>query len=104
MARAFGGYGERVTESGRDRARDQARHRADASAGKPALLEFITAKETRISQVLKGGRDDGHVSIRDVRKSFGTTEVLHGVSIEIADGEFVVLVGPSGCGKARCCA
>jgi multiple sugar transport system ATP-binding protein len=40
------------------------------------------------------------VSIRNVRKSFGSTEVLHGVSVEIADGEFVVLVGPSGCGKS----
>ncbi len=40
------------------------------------------------------------VSIRDVRKSFGSTEVLHGVSVEIEDGEFVILVGPSGCGKS----
>ena len=40
------------------------------------------------------------VSIREVRKSFGTFEVLHGVSVEIEDAEFVVLVGPSGCGKS----
>ena len=40
------------------------------------------------------------VSIRDVRKRFGTFEVLHGVNIEIDDGEFVILVGPSGCGKS----
>src|SRR6516225_7204583 len=40
------------------------------------------------------------VSIRNVRKSFGSTEVLHGVSVEIEDGEFVILVGPSGCGKS----
>jgi multiple sugar transport system ATP-binding protein len=41
-----------------------------------------------------------NVSIREVRKRFGTTEVLHGVSVEIDDGEFVILVGPSGCGKS----
>jgi len=41
-----------------------------------------------------------NVSIRNVRKRFGTTEVLHGVSVEIEDGEFVILVGPSGCGKS----
>ncbi len=35
------------------------------------------------------------VHIRDVRKSFGSFEVLHGVTIPIEDGEFVVLVGPS---------
>ena len=40
------------------------------------------------------------VHIRDVRKSFGSFEVLHGVSIPIEDGAFVVLVGPSGCGKS----
>ncbi len=40
------------------------------------------------------------VTVRNVRKSFGSVEVLHGVSVDIADGEFVVLVGPSGCGKS----
>jgi len=40
------------------------------------------------------------VHIRDVRKSFGNFEVLHGVTIPIEDGAFVVLVGPSGCGKS----
>ncbi|MBO0765345.1 MAG: sn-glycerol-3-phosphate ABC transporter ATP-binding protein UgpC [Hyphomicrobiaceae bacterium] len=40
------------------------------------------------------------VTCHDVRKSFGSTQVLHGISIDIADREFVVLVGPSGCGKS----
>src|SRR6202521_898828 len=40
------------------------------------------------------------VVIRDVRKAFGLTPVIHGVTITISDGEFVVLVGPSGCGKS----
>jgi multiple sugar transport system ATP-binding protein len=40
------------------------------------------------------------VLIRDVRKAFGATQVIHGVDITIGDGEFVVLVGPSGCGKS----
>ena len=42
----------------------------------------------------------GTVEIRDVRKAYGQIEVIHGVSIDIADGEFVALVGPSGCGKS----
>ncbi|MCC6204297.1 MAG: sn-glycerol-3-phosphate ABC transporter ATP-binding protein UgpC [Hyphomicrobiales bacterium] len=40
------------------------------------------------------------VAIREVYKSFGATQILHGVSVDISDGEFVTLVGPSGCGKS----
>jgi len=40
------------------------------------------------------------VVLTQVRKSFGSTEVVHGVDISIEDGEFCVLVGPSGCGKS----
>ena len=46
------------------------------------------------------GMEMASVGIRDVRKAFGTSEVIHGVNISIDDGEFVVLVGPSGCGKS----
>jgi len=40
------------------------------------------------------------VTIGNVRKSFGSVEVIHGVNVGIGDGEFVILVGPSGCGKS----
>src|SRR5215467_6802670 len=40
------------------------------------------------------------VTLKAVRKSFGSTEVVHGVDVAIEDGEFCVLVGPSGCGKS----
>ncbi|MDD4978308.1 MAG: sn-glycerol-3-phosphate ABC transporter ATP-binding protein UgpC [Gallionella sp.] len=42
----------------------------------------------------------GALSIREVRKSYGTTEILKGINIEIEEGEFLILVGPSGCGKS----
>ena len=40
------------------------------------------------------------LTLRDVRKSYGATQVMHGVDLDIVDGEFVVFVGPSGCGKS----
>ena len=40
------------------------------------------------------------VTIAQVKKRFGATDILHGVDIAIADGSFTVLVGPSGCGKS----
>jgi multiple sugar transport system ATP-binding protein len=40
------------------------------------------------------------VTLAQVKKSFGSSQVVHGVDIAIDDGEFCVLVGPSGCGKS----
>jgi multiple sugar transport system ATP-binding protein len=40
------------------------------------------------------------VEISRLRKAFGGLEVIHGVDLDIGDGEFVALVGPSGCGKS----
>ena len=40
------------------------------------------------------------LQVKNVHKSFGSTGVLHGVSLDIREGEVVVIVGPSGCGKS----
>jgi sn-glycerol 3-phosphate transport system ATP-binding protein len=41
------------------------------------------------------------IAIENVRKVYpGGVEAIHGLSVEIADGELCVLVGPSGCGKS----
>jgi sn-glycerol 3-phosphate transport system ATP-binding protein len=40
------------------------------------------------------------IVLNDVRKMYGNVEAIKGVSLQIADGELVVLVGPSGCGKS----
>src|SRR5262249_15803549 len=39
------------------------------------------------------------IRIRDLRKMFGKLIAIDGVSVDIASGEFFVIVGPSGCGK-----
>lgn len=40
------------------------------------------------------------VTVTALRKKFGQTEVLKGVSVDVPEGAFAVLVGPSGCGKS----
>src|SRR5256885_16567102 len=41
------------------------------------------------------------VTLKDVRKVyFGGVEAVKGVSFDVPDGQFCVMVGPSGCGKA----
>ncbi|MBP1971509.1 ABC-type nitrate/sulfonate/bicarbonate transport system ATPase subunit [Virgibacillus natechei] len=41
-----------------------------------------------------------NLSIRDVSKSFGDKQILDSLSFDVADGEFVSLIGPSGSGKS----
>jgi lactose/L-arabinose transport system ATP-binding protein len=40
------------------------------------------------------------VTLDKVVKKYGDVQVIHGVDLEIEDGEFCVFVGPSGCGKS----
>jgi polar amino acid transport system ATP-binding protein len=49
-----------------------------------------------ISETFKGGS----ISLQDVTKSFGRSQVLNGVSFDVASGEVVCMIGPSGSGKS----
>ena len=40
------------------------------------------------------------IELTDLVKSYGETQVIHGVNLTVEDGEFCVFVGPSGCGKS----
>jgi lactose/L-arabinose transport system ATP-binding protein len=40
------------------------------------------------------------VTLNKIVKKYGDVQVIHGVDLEIDDGEFCVFVGPSGCGKS----
>lgn len=48
-----------------------------------------------------------YIEFRDINKSFGNTQVLKGINLEVKEGELLTLLGPSGCGKStllRCLA
>ena len=40
------------------------------------------------------------VILNNVKKNYGKVAVIHGISMEIDNGELIVIVGPSGCGKS----
>ena len=40
------------------------------------------------------------ITLRNIKKTYDKTDVIHGVNLDIKSGEFVVFVGPSGCGKS----
>lgn len=44
-------------------------------------------------------QEQGFISIRNVRKTYGAVVAVDDISIDIARGEFFSLLGPSGCGK-----
>ena len=64
-----------------------------ATAAKPST-ETSTAAET------VQGSTRGLVEITKVRKSFGATEVLKGITLTVEPGGVAVIVGPSGSGKS----
>src|ERR1700694_5311416 len=65
----------------------------------PVLVRKKSRPESSANKITPGV-PMASVAIRDVRKAFGSAQVIHGVDIAIDDGQFVVLVGPSGCGKS----
>ncbi len=40
------------------------------------------------------------VTLQRLTKRYGDVTAVHGLDIQIADGEFLTLLGPSGCGKS----
>nr|WP_233092732.1 amino acid ABC transporter ATP-binding protein [Paracoccus sp. IB05] len=49
---------------------------------------------------VKWTADQPIVSLKDVRKSYGSVPVLNGISLDIMKGEVICIIGPSGSGKS----
>ena len=47
-----------------------------------------------------GAQSEFAVELRDVRKSFGKTEIIRGASLAVRPGERVAIIGPNGAGKS----
>ncbi len=41
-----------------------------------------------------------HLEVRNLKASYGSVQVLHGVDLSFEKGEIVALIGPSGSGKS----
>ncbi|MFF8880676.1 amino acid ABC transporter ATP-binding protein [Streptomyces flaveolus] len=59
----------------------------------------------RVSAIEKAGagEDVPLVRIRGLDKHYGSTQVLHGIDLDVTAGEVVVVIGPSGSGKSTLC-
>jgi ABC-type polar amino acid transport system ATPase subunit len=77
-----------------------AMNRTDSHLALTTDMQIIN--EEALSASKARARADGLtcVSIRDVNKFYGTTQVLRDVSLQVCEGEVVVVCGPSGSGKS----
>lgn len=102
------GFGQMLTSSVRDAppiAREAPARRVDPSYADPRVDPAPSPPEkSRPRAKAKTGapqllRRPGYLAVHSVEKSFGTRQVVRGVSIYVRRGEAVGLLGPNGAGK-----
>ena len=76
-------------------------HRLGGAAAVPLFDGSIEAGGAALVLPLQQAAEEPascEVRLQGIRKSFNHTEVLRDVSLTVASGEFVTILGPSGCG------
>lgn len=68
------------------------------NAVSPFVSEVALPERRRLRQVSKDRQTA--FAFREVSKRFGSKTILRGLDIEVAEGEFVAVIGKSGCGKS----
>lgn len=75
------------------------------AAARPLLFTSLLDVSSCADSRWRGQRLEAYfhmatISIEHASKSYGSTPVLNDISIDVKDGEFLVLLGSSGCGKS----
>ena len=60
----------------------------------------LTAPRTAQEQQNLREQTMADLTLRQIKKAYGSLKILHGIDLDIKSGEFIVFVGPSGCGKS----
>jgi phospholipid/cholesterol/gamma-HCH transport system ATP-binding protein len=61
----------------------------------------VSLKDPAVDETVRGyGHGTATVSVRDVRKAFGSHHILRGLSVDFVDGAITTILGPSGTGKS----